>query len=452
MLGFSQYPPDRASHRRIWQLAWPMMLSNITVPLLGIADTAVMGHLPEPQYLAAIAVAGVIFTSIYWTFGFLRMGTTGLVAQAHGREDGTANRRFLAQSLLIAAIIGLLIWLARTPLIEVSLTWMGADQLVLEQAYQYAMIRAWGAPAVLCNFVLLGWFVGNQNTRIPLLLLTATNLLNILLNVLFVYGFGMKAEGVALGTVISEYASLAMGIWFCRGLLKEISGRFPTRALLYWHDYAELINVNRYLLVRTLLLLFCFAFFTSQGARLGTDVVAANAVLLNFLMLISHALDGYAHATEALIGKALGQKHRSSFYQTITTASLWSLLSALLIAVFFLITGDWIIKGLTSIPEIRNIASIYLPWLIALPLIAVWSYLLDGIFIGTTQVKAMQDTMMISVLGVFLPIWWLTQSMGNHGLWLALVSFFVARSITGGWVYWHFTKTNRWGLPANQSF
>lgn len=161
-----------------------MMLSNITVPLLGLADTAVMGHLPEPQYLAAIAVAGVIFTSIYWTFGFLRMGTTGLVAQAHGREDGTANRRFLAQSLLIAAIIGLLIWLARTPLIEVSLTWMGADQLVLEQAYQYAMIRAWGAPAVLCNFVLLGWFVGNQNTRIPLLLLTATNLLNILLNVL----------------------------------------------------------------------------------------------------------------------------------------------------------------------------------------------------------------------------------------------------------------------------
>ncbi len=440
------YQPDRASHQRVWQLAWPMMLSNITVPLLGLVDTAVMGHLPDPRYLAAIAIGGVIFTSIYWTFGFLKMGTTGLVAQAHGREDGNAIRRYLGQSLFIASLIGSLIWLFRAPLIEMALNLAGASADVIDEARHYATIRAWGAPAVLCNFVLLGWFVGNQNTRIPLLLLTATNIINILLNLLFVFGFGMRTDGVALGTVIAEYTSLVMGLWFCRSLLKGITGKFRAKALLFWQGYRELFHVNRYLFVRTLLLLFCFAFFTAQGARLGTDIVAANAVLLNFLMLISHALDGYAHATEALAGRALGRKKPKEFYQIICTATLWSVASALLITLFFIIAGQWVINLLTSIPEIRNQAALYLPWLILLPFIAVWSFLLDGIFIGTTQVKAMQNTMVISVILVFLPVWWLTQSMGNHGLWLAFSSFFIARGVTGGWVYWRLTQQNRWGL------
>ena len=440
------YQPDRASHQRVWQLAWPMMLSNITVPLLGLVDTAVMGHLPDPRYLAAIAIGGVIFTSIYWTFGFLKMGTTGLVAQAHGREDGNAIRRYLGQSLFIASLIGSLIWLFRAPLIEMALNLAGASADVIDEARHYATIRAWGAPAVLCNFVLLGWFVGNQNTRIPLLLLTATNIINILLNLLFVFGFGMRTDGVALGTVIAEYTSLVMGLWFCRSLLKGITGKFRAKALLFWQGYRELFHVNRYLFVRTLLLLFCFAFFTAQGARLGTDIVAANAVLLNFLMLISHALDGYAHATEALAGRALGRKKPKEFYQIICTATLWSVASALLITLFFIIAGQWVINLLTSIPEIRNQAALYLPWLILLPFIAVWSFLLDGIFIGTTQVKAMQNTMVISVILVFLPVWWLTQSMGNHGLWFAFSSFFIARGVTGCWVYWRLTQQNRWGL------
>lgn len=424
-----------------------MMLSNITVPLLGLVDTAVMGHLPEPRYLAAIAVGGIIFTSIYWTFGFLRMGTTGLVAQAHGRDDGDAMRRYLSQSLLIAALIGGLIWLFRGPLIELALHLTGAATDVVDEARRYALIRAWGAPAVLCNFVLLGWFVGNQNTRIPLLLLTVTNLINILLNLLFVFGLGMRAEGVALGTIIAEYTSLLIGLWFCRRMLLGVSGRFKSKALLYWRDYAELFHVNRYLFVRTILLLFCFAFFTAQGARMGTDVVAANAVLLNFLMLISNALDGFAHATEALAGRALGRKKRAEFYQFILTAVIWSLIFALLMSIFFGIAGHQVIRWLTSLEEVRQLAGEYLPWLVALPLIAVWSYLLDGIFIGTTQVKAMQNTMIISVLMVFLPVWWITQGLDNHGLWLAFTSLFLARGITGGWVYWRLTRQNQWGLP-----
>lgn len=423
------------------------MLSNITVPLLGLVDTAVMGHLPDPRYLAAIAVGGVIFTSIYWTFGFLRMGTTGLVAQSYGREDGHANRRYLGQSLLIASLIGLLIWLLRSPLIEVALNLAGAAPDVVEEARRYALIRAWGAPAVLCNFVLLGWFVGNQNTRIPLLLLTLTNLINILLNLLFVFGLGMKADGVALGTIIAEYSSLCLGLWFCRQMLRDVSGSFKLKALLYWRDYAELFHVNRYLMVRTLLLLFCFAFFTAQGARIGTDVVAANAVLLNFLMLISNALDGFAHATEALAGRALGKKKRSDFFQFIFTAAIWSIIFAFFMSVFFAIAGHQVINWLTSIDDIQHLAGEYLPWLIALPLIAVWSYLLDGIFVGSTQVKAMQNTMIISVVLVFLPMWWMTQGLANHGLWLTLTSLFFARAFTGGWVFWRLTHKNQWGLP-----
>ncbi|KDE41378.1 DNA-damage-inducible protein F [Nitrincola lacisaponensis] len=443
------YRPNRATHKQVWQLAWPMMLSNITVPLLGLVDTAVMGHLPDPRYLAAIAVGGMLFTVVYWTFGFLRMGTTGLVAQSFGREDGDAIRRYLMQSLLIATTLGLLIWLLRQPLIELALQLAGAAPDVIEEARRYAQIRAWGAPAVLCNFVLLGWFVGNQNTRIPLLLLTITNLLNILLNLLLVFGLGMRAEGVALGTVIAEYTSLLLGLWLCRGLLQRTAGQFQWPALLRLADYVALFHVNRYLFVRTLLLLFCFAFFTAQGARMGTDIVAANAVLLNFLVLISNALDGYAHATEALAGRALGRQKRREFYTLILSATLWSLISAGLMTLFFWLAGDLLIHALTGLPEVRETASRYLPWLIALPLLAVWSFLLDGVFIGTTQVKAMQNTMIISVLLMFLPLWWLSQPLGNHGLWLAFCSLFLARGITGGYVYWQLVRHNRWGLPPN---
>lgn len=441
-----RYWPDNTTHRRVWQLAWPMMLSNITVPLLGLVDTAVMGHLPEPRYLAAIAIGGMLFTVVYWSFGFLRMGTTGLVAQAFGREDGDAIRNYLAQSLLIAFLLGAIIFLLRSPITELALTLSGATEEVVSEARRYALIRAWGAPAVLCNFVLLGWFVGNQNTRIPLLLMTLTNLLNIILNLLFVFGLGMRADGVALGTVLAEYASLGLGLWLCRGLLLKTGGQFIAGQLLRWRDYAALFHVNRYLFVRTLLLLFCFAFFTAQGARMGTDIVAANAVLLNFLVLISNALDGFAHATEALAGRALGRRKSKEFYQLISAAALWSLISALGMTLFFWLAGDFVISLLTSIDSVREQAGIYLPWLIAMPLIAVWSYLLDGIFIGTTQVKAMQNTMLFSVLVVFLPLWWLTQPLANHGLWMAMCGMFLARGLSGGWVYVQLTRHSRWGL------
>ncbi|MBR9869077.1 MAG: MATE family efflux transporter [Oceanospirillales bacterium] len=425
----------KQDHQKVWSLAWPMILSNITVPLLGLVDTAVIGHLPDPRYLAAVAVGAMIFSILYWSFGFLRMGTTGLTAQALGAPDYDQSRLLLAQSLVLAGIIGLTLVVFQYPLIETALTLVGAEPDVTTEARLYAEIRIFGAPAVLANYALLGWFLGNQNTRIPLLLLVVTNLLNMLLDLIAVYGLGMHAEGVALATVISEYASLLLGITLMLRMLAKQPGNTPWPRLKSVSDYYHLINVNRYLFVRTLVLLLTLAFFTSQGAKQGASILSANAVLLNFFLIISNGLDGFAHAAEALSGKLYGARDRKGFHRIVSACLSWSLISAVLFSLFFWLCGELIIALLTNIPEVRDTATTYLPWIIGLPLIAVWSFMTDGIFVGTTQVKAMQNTMLVSVFGVFAPVWYLTQSLGNNGLWLAFLSLFVARGVTGGYVF-----------------
>lgn len=425
----------KQDHRQVWSLAWPMILSNITVPLLGLVDTAVIGHLPDPKYLGAVAVGAMIFSILYWSFGFLRMGTTGLTAQALGNNDYNQSRLLLAQSLVLAGVIGLLIVIFQYPLIETALTLVGAEPAVTAEARLYSNIRVFGAPAVLANYALLGWFLGNQNTRIPLLLLVVTNLLNMLLDLIAVYGLGMQAEGVALATVISEYASLILGTVLMLRMLAKQAGTTPWQQLKSVSAYYHLININRYLFVRTLVLLLTLAFFTSQGAQQGTTILSANAVLLNFFLIISNGLDGFAHAAEALSGKFYGAKDRKGFHRIISATLSWSLISALLFTLLFWLGGELIISLLTNITAVRLAAAEYLPWIIFLPLIAVWSFLTDGIFVGTTQVKAMQNTMLLSVFAVYAPVWYLSQPLGNNGLWLAFLSLFVARGVTGGYVF-----------------
>ena len=421
-----------------------MILSNITVPLVGLVDTAVIGHLPEGHYLGAVAIGAMIFSVLYWAFGFLRMGTSGMTAQAVGAQQPDRNRTLLGQSLVMGGVIGVAIILLQTPLIETALYFMDAEPLVTDAARAYAEVRIYGAPAVLCNYALLGWFVGNQNTRIPFVLLLVTNLLNMVMDLIAVYGLGMTSDGVALASVIAEYGSLLMGIWFARSMLGRIGGRWVHTSLTKLSDYAELIRVNRYLFVRTLSLLFAIAFFTSQGAQQSISVLSANAVLLNFVMIISNGLDGFAHAIEALTGKRLGSRDIKGFYRAVGTAALWSIATAIGFTLFFALAGKSIIFALTSLDEVRQVAMIYLVWLIFLPLIGVWSFLLDGIFIGATQVKAMQNTMLISVFCIYLPLWWFTQPMGNHGLWLAFLGLFAARAITGGIVTYRLTRDERW--------
>jgi len=428
--------------RRLWALAWPLILTNITVPMLGLVDTAVLGHLPDPAYLGAVAVGANLFTVIYWTFGFMRMGTTGLAAQSHGRGETEALVQLLCQSLIMALAIGLGLIALQSPIFAVGLALMDAPPEITALASEYLSIRIYSAPAVLCQYALVGWMIGTHFARGPLLLLVTANLVNMVLDLLFVIGFGWNSAGVAAATLMAEYLSAFLGLWIVH---KRLPGIRWTRALTgTWADYRRLFDVNRYILVRTILLLLAFAFFTAQGARQGETILAANAVLLTFLLLISTGLDGFANGAEALAGEYLGRRDRAGFIAVARTCARWSLITAGLMTLLFAGAGGLIIDLLTSIDDIASTARRYLPWLCLMPLVAVWSYLLDGLFIGATDSRPMQNTMIVSVIGVYLPLWWASRGLGNDGLWLALIGLMAARGLTLGWVYHRRLSSGAW--------
>ncbi|MDX1597752.1 MAG: MATE family efflux transporter [Marinobacter sp.] len=417
------------------------MLTNLTVPLLGLVDTAVLGHLESPQYLGAVAVGANLFSILYWTFGFMRMGTTGLSAQAWGRRDEFAQIALLLRSIILATGIGLLLIVFHKPLISIGLTLMNPSERVAELAADYAAIRIWSAPAVLCQYTLVGWLIGTQFPRAPMIMLIVANSLNIVLDVLFVTVLGWNSQGVAAATVIAEYSAAAIG--FRLVLLRMPAGQSFSRALLgQLADYLRILQVNRYIMVRTIALLLVLAFFTAQGARQGDTILAANAVLLTFLLVISNGLDGFANAAEALIGEAVGKGSRRRV--VFGSALRWSLWGTLLFTAAFVLGGRLLINLLTGIEEVRITAWQYLPWLWLLPFAAVWGYLLDGAFIGATRTRDMQNTMLFSALAVFLPVWWLTTSWGNHGLWFSLISLMLARAMTMGWLFLSHTRNDRW--------
>ncbi|MCK7543627.1 MATE family efflux transporter [Marinobacter bryozoorum] len=442
MTKFIRYQLTR-SDRHLWRLAWPLMLTNLTVPLLGLVDTAVLGHLESPVYLGAVAVGANLFSILYWTFGFMRMGTTGLAAQAYGRRDATAQTALLLRSLLLALGIALILIALQSPLISTGLHLMNPGPEVAELAAEYAAIRIWSAPAVLAQYTLVGWLIGCQLPRGPMIMLIAANGMNIMLDVAFVTLLGWNSQGVALATVMAEYSAAGIGLWLVWQRLPD--HRASLRTLLgHMADYLALIRVNRFLMVRTIALLLVLAFFTAQGARQGEVVLAANAVLLTFLLVISNGLDGFANAAEAMVGQAVGGGSHRRFLVACRTAARWSLIGSLILTVLFVAGGHWLIGLLTSIEEVRATARQFLPWLWLLPFTAVWGYLFDGIFIGATRTRDMQNTMLFSAIAVFLPAWWLTTGWGNHGLWFALITLMLARATSMATVFMVRTRNRSW--------
>lgn len=439
--------PLNTLDRRLWHLAWPLMLTNITVPLLGLVDTAVLGHLDHPEYLGAVAIGGNLFSILYWTFGFMRMGTTGLAAQAYGRQDDFAQSALLVRSLLLAVGIGLLLILLRGPLITLGLHLMDASEDVTVLAREYTDIRIWSAPAVLCQYTLVGWLIGTQYPRGPMLMLILANSLNILLDVLFVTVMGWNSQGVAAATAIAEYSATGLGLWLV-WKRRPTDLVFDRRLFGALADYLAILQVNRYIMVRTILLLLSIAFFTAQGAQQGDTILAANAVLLTFLMLISNGLDGFANGAEALVGEAVGQRQREHFRAVCRTALRWSIWGAALFTALFFLGGGFIIGVLTSMPDVAGAAQDYLPWIWIMPFAAVWGFLLDGIFIGATRTRDMQNTMIFSVVAVYMPVWWLTQGWGNHGLWFAITSLMLARAGSMGWLFLLHTQNDTWFSDA----
>lgn len=422
-----------------------MIVANISVPLLGIVDTAILGHLPNAQYLAAVAVGSSVLAFIYWGFGFLRMGTTGLTAQAFGGNRQRQQALIIFQSICLAAAIGLAVIALSPALIGLGLSWVtppaGAESL----AQQYLGIRIFSAPAVMINYAIIGWLIGRQQTRITLLVTVFTNALNIVLDVVLVIGLGLNSKGAALATLIAEYGGCLLAL----SLLWRQIRAFPNatislRDLLCWRDYQHLLRVNRHLFVRTIALLASFAFFTAQGAAQGETTLAANALLLQLLLLVAFGLDGFAHAAEALVGDAVGKQQPTLFNRVCGSCARWSLATAGAFTLLYLALGPTIIDAMTSIDAVRQQATEHLPWLILLPLVAVASYLLDGIFIGATRTAAMQTTMLMAAGLVYLPSWYLTRDWGNHGLWLAFLLFNGARGLFLGIAFGLYNRNRSW--------
>lgn len=427
----------RARYGRVLALAGPMILSNLTVPLVGIVDTAVTGRLPGPVPMAAVAVGASIFTSVFWSFGFLRMGTTGFVAQAHGSGDSRALSLALGRSLWVAVLLGMLLVLLRDPLAAVALYLMNADAAVTAEARQYVAIRMWSAPATFVNYCVLGALIGLQRTTWALATQMLLNLSNVVLDILFV--LGMAVKGVALASVISDYLACGLGLWLLRAHVAPLlrGGGDVYRQLLRRSAVRALFSVNADLFLRTFLLTAGFFFFTAQGAQMGTPVLAANTVLMQLLVMQAYGLDGFAHAAEALAGSAYGAGNARQFRQAVRDSAVLAVVTALLIALVYLILGELFVRAMTDIADVRARASAFLPWLVLTPLVAVASYQLDGIFIGATQTRAMRNSVALSLLLYVAVALVAVRVGGNHALWASLMLFFVLRAIL---LYRHYPR------------
>ncbi|MDJ0947595.1 MAG: MATE family efflux transporter [Alphaproteobacteria bacterium] len=422
-------------HKRVWALAGPVMLSNVSIPLLGAVDTAVMGHLPDPAYIGGVAIGALIFSYIYWGFGFLRMGTTGFTAQAFGAQDADEIRAVLGRAVLLALGLSAMLLALQAPLGWIAFAVLEASADVESLAAQYFRIRIWSAPATLITYATVGWLFGLQRMMVAVLLTVVMNGLNIALDLYFVIGLGWGIEGVAYATLIAEWSAAGLGAVVLIRQLGKVGGRWRWAPIADRGRLFGLVRVNFDIFIRTLCLLSAFAVFTAQGARLGDVVLAGNAILMQFQAFTAYALDGFAHAAEALVGRSIGARDRRELRHVVRISSLWAGIFAGLFAAVYLLAGDIIIGLLTSIAEVRATAAAYLPWVIVMPLLSVWSFQLDGIFIGATRGPEMRNGMLLSFGGFLLGVWTLLPLWGNHGLWLALALFMCLRGITLGLWY-----------------
>jgi len=417
------------SNKTVWAIAFPMLLSGISTPLLGMVDTAVVGHLSEAYYLGAIALGAMIFTFVFWTMGFLRMSTTGLTARASGAENLSEVNNILVRGVCLAFFIGLLFVALQFPIKLLAFSFIESSQEIIFHAENYFDIRIWAAPATLGTYVLLGWFLGLQKPGLNLLVVVSINLLNIVLDLLLVFGLGLNSSGVAWATLIAEYVGLFLALYLVIKNTHFDFSKVTWSAVFQWALIKNYLSINLNVFLRTLFLLLSFSFFTLQGAKFGPIVLAANAVLMNFQTFMAYALDSLAHAAEVLVGKSLGSSDRDALKSVLWISAGWSLLIAVVFSLFYWLVGEAIINGLTDLSEIRQMAMIYLPWLIVSPLVSVWSYWFDGVFIGAGYSVEMRNTMFWSFV-VFFIAWYLLLPWENHGLWAALMIFMIARALT----------------------
>jgi MATE family multidrug resistance protein len=423
-------------YRRVFLLAVPLILSNLTQPLLSTVDTVLSGHLPGAAALGGVALGGIFFNAVFWTFGFLRMGTTGLVAQAHGARDGHALRLHFLRGLLTAAVLGAAILILQGPLISIALGLLGASAEVHRNALLYCHIRIWSAPAALANYVILGSLLGRQRARTALGLQAAINVVNVAVALELVMRLHWGVAGIASATLTADWSGLLLGLIVLR-LAQPKAGAVPT-GRIHWRELADgpslrhLFALNRDIFLRTLGLVAAYAWFTRSGARAGDATLAANAVLLNLHSIASYALDGFANATEALVGEAVGGRKLADYRGILRASTVLAFAVAALISLAYLGFGRELVGLFTNQAAVRELALRYLPWAVALPVVSVGGFQLDGVFIGATRARELRDSMLLSLAGFLALALVLAQLMGNNGLWCAFCCFMVLRGVTLG--------------------
>lgn len=417
------------THARVLRIALPIVLANLTVPLLGLVDTAVVGQLGQAAPIGAVGLGAVILTSVYWIFGFLRMGTTGLVAQAHGQGDAGEVAAILQRGLLVAAVAGLALVALQGPLVWGAFRLAPASEGVEALTRSYLAIRIWGAPATIALYALTGWLIAVERTRGVLALQLVMNGLNIALDLVFVLGLGWGVEGVAIATLIAEGAGLGFGLWLCRAGLRRAGGRVLDGVRL-----RRMAVVNGDIMVRSVLLQGSFTAFLFLSAGQGDTVLAANQVLMQFLQVVAYVLDGFAFAAETLVGQAIGARSLVRLRRSVAVASGWGAGGALALGAVFALGGPWAIALMTTAEGVRATALVFLPWVVVAPVLGIAAWMLDGIFIGATRTAEMRNAMLASV-AVYVLALWLLGGWGNHGLWAALMVLNVLRAVTLGAYY-----------------
>jgi MATE family multidrug resistance protein len=423
-------PQARVTHRSVLTVAVPIMLSNVSEPLIGVVNTAVIGQLKEPYYIGAIAVGALIFSFIFWGFGFLRMSTGGLSAQALGAGDRTELVAVLIRALMIglAAGIGLVVL---SPFIrDAAFDLVGGSPEIRAHGETYFNYRIFAAPAALSNYCVMGWFIGQSRAKLAFVVQLFLNLTNMALSAFLVLGLGMTSDGVGLAALIAEWSAVTLALVLAAMILRGMGAHISWPRILDPVRFKRTLLMNGDVMIRTLCLVFAFTFFTARGARAGDVVIAANAVLLNLFEVSAYLIDGFAYASEALVGQSVGARNRQRFRAAVWLTSVWAMVLGVICSLIIWFFGPALIDLMTLGPEVRETARTYLPWVAVSPVLGVICFQFDGIFTGAMATKDMRNMMIVS-LGVFLLAWWMLEGRyGNHGLWAALNIFFIARGIT----------------------
>jgi len=422
-------PAGGVTHRQVWAMAGPIVLANVSVPLLGAVDTAVVGHLDEVHYIGAVAIGAMLFNFIYHLFNCLRMGTTGPTAQARGAGDHGEVRTMLGRSLLLAMTAGCALVALQGAILGVAFRFIEASAQVEQLAREYFLIRVWALPAVLCTYAIIGWLYGLRNVRTPLVIQLFTNGVNIALDLLFVFGLGMGVAGVAIASVIAEYAGLALGVYQVRRTLRELPAGVAGRGLFDATQWRRMVTINGDIVLRTLCVVSVSAIFMAKSAQLGDLPLAANQVLHLFLVFTSFGLDGFAHAAETILGEAVGRRDAAGFREGRRVVFLWAGLVGLANMLAYALFGTALIAALTSIPEVRAAAADFLWWPVLIPLVSVWAYLYDGVYLAATRTRIMRNTVIVAFAGFLAVVQVALPLYGNDGLWAAVAIFLAVRGL-----------------------